>query len=198
MKRFHFIGMAMIITLALASCGREKDVDTTAQYPFNLPCLEESLDDAVYIRELGISGNYSDSLVSLDIAKLQAYQNLLLRELSNMYPMLLYYYDESIMEDDNVVCATTVKNKDGYYESYVVLEAPMELLKNTLKKAINMENHVFYIYQDGVLIKPRISDSIKKYKENKLLEKEEFKKLFDKEEFYKKMEEMLKQDTINN
>ena len=167
------ISLAIVIAFAFASCGSEKNDDTIVQDPLKFPCYEESRNDAEYVRELGISGNYTDSLVSLDIAKRFAYQNLLLRELSNIYPMLLYYYDESLMEDDNVVCATTVKNKDGYYKSYVVLEAPKELLRSTLKKAIDMENHVFLIYRDGVEIKPRISDSIKKYKENKLLKYED-------------------------
>ena len=78
MKKLHLLGMAMIIALAFASCGSEKEIvyvqqpaqqsvqqqDQAQQSPqrvqIDLPCKKESRSDKDYFRELGIGSGENE------------------------------------------------------------------------------------------------------------------------------------------
>lgn len=69
MKRLNKIGMAMLAMLALAGCGSNKQATTVTNNPANntqaelpgkrmmIPCVDASMDDDDYFRDLGIGTN---------------------------------------------------------------------------------------------------------------------------------------------
>lgn len=179
MKKYIPILCVVLTALVFTSCGNKKVAETAKLNDSDFPCLNY-YDDNDFMRELGISYSNSDSVSSLDHAKREAYYNMLYRTLTDLYPNILRFYDESMMEDDNIACAKTIKNKDGLYESFVVIEAPRQVLYKTLEAAIKKRDTITITIINGVEIFPRISDSIKKYIRDEELKAEYTRIMFEK------------------
>lgn len=171
--------ICLVVALLFASCGNKEITETAKPNASDFPCLDY-YDDSGFIRELGISYYDTDSVTSLENAKLTAYYNMLFRALTDLYPNISRFYDESMMEDDNIACAKTIKNKDGLYESFVVIEAPRKVLYKTLESAIKKRDTITITTINGVEIFPRISDSIKKYIRDEELQDEYTRIMFEK------------------
>ena len=189
-RALRLISIVIVIASTLLSCNNYKHSELTLSSEDNKDttnisqnivdifpqCIIAWLDvnDDVNIRQLGL-GISDDSIHSIQMAKENAYYLLLATWLSRVYPMVFGFYDESIMDDYNVVCSQTIVKNDNIYKSAIVLEIPITIMDDAVGLAIenaNMLDMTTVRYDDGTEKRyygpyyDNINERIKSFKEN--------------------------------
>ncbi|MBO7074296.1 MAG: hypothetical protein J6W12_05270 [Bacteroidales bacterium] len=154
-RALRLICIVIVIASTILSCNDNKHLGLTpnsedsrdtinlSQSVFDISpqCLNAWLDEnnVENIRQWGY-GISDDSIHSIQMAKEHAYYLLLAEWLSHVYPMLFQFYDESIMDDYNVVCSQTIVKNDNIYRSDIVLEIPITIMDDAVGLAIEYAN----------------------------------------------------------
>lgn len=152
MKVLRTLSFAMVIALALASCGSEKKTvsNKSSQSPSNLhlciPCSEIARDDAEHYRILGIGdGRDKNSCIRTAIDNAQQIMHKKIINVKkracqcSLYDKNLNEYSNTIeiYNDISIICQEIEQDISGLYHGYVTIEVAKKEIKHGIINELN-------------------------------------------------------------
>jgi hypothetical protein len=184
MKKMTFFAAMFLIAAALTSCGASKPVAqqpvqqrpaTTPDYGLgteipNLPCVDESMDDSAYFREMGTATHInmqSARSAALQAAKSMIYEKLggYVEGLTNTYVQSLAgskpseevgrvmrtRMDQVVQEELNhaqKVCEKMFNKGAEGYTSFIAIQIPVKKMVDAMVKGLSEEEKLRLLFDE--------------------------------------------------